>query len=289
VRRAAGRCQFVTNYRGLPVPLGLGWAWFTWGVALILVQLAAVLVPPVRAVAMPLILPATVMPVLLVPAVAVFGLLDDLFGRGDTRGFRGHLSAAAHGRVTTGAVKLVGIGVLALVSAWWMSRWGGVLHPVEWLAGAAVIALTANLVNLLDLRPGRALKAYVLLALPSAALLAWRLAWGGHWASAILLALVLGPALATFPPDLAERGMLGDMGANAAGALAGWLLAFALRPWPVALVAVAAALLALNLASERVSFSAVIEGNRVLRWFDSLGRTAGGERDGPDTTGETGR
>jgi hypothetical protein len=69
--------------------------------------------------------------------------------------------------------------------------------------------------------------------------------------------------------------MLGDMGANAAGALAGWLLASVLPPWGLALAA--AVVVALTLASERVSFSAVIERTDALRALDRLGRADGDE------------
>ncbi|HEX8007743.1 MAG TPA: hypothetical protein VF482_15105, partial [Trebonia sp.] len=41
---------------------------------------------------------------------AAFGVYDDLAGSGKRRGLRGHLGALAHGEVTTGAVKLGGIG-----------------------------------------------------------------------------------------------------------------------------------------------------------------------------------
>jgi hypothetical protein len=88
----------------------------------------------------------------------------------------------------------------------------------------------------------------------------------------------LGPLLAVWYLDLGERAMLGDMGANALGALAGALLVEALPlPW---LAACAVVLLALNLASERVSFSAVIERNGVLRRLDMLGRAPADERGG---------
>jgi uncharacterized membrane protein len=63
--------------------------------------------------------------------------------------------------------------------------------------------------------------------------------------------------------------MLGDAGANALGAVVGTL--FLAGPMWL-LWAAAAVLLALQLASERVSFSRVIEANRVLRAADRLGR-----------------
>ena len=76
-------------------------------------------------------------------------------------------------------------------------------------------------------------------------------------------------ALAALPFDLREEGMLGDAGANALGAVVGTMV----LAGPMWLVwAAAAVLLALQLASERVSFTRVIESNRVLRAADRLGR-----------------
>jgi hypothetical protein len=81
---------------------------------------------------------------------------------------------------------------------------------------------------------------------------------------------LLGPVVAVWRFDLGERGMLGDAGANAMGALLGWVVASILAP--AALGVYVIAVLALNVASERISFSQVIERNRVLSWFDRLGR-----------------
>jgi hypothetical protein len=99
--------------------------------------------------------------------------------------------------------------------------------------------------------------------------LATQLVWiGGVKLS--LLALTLGPVLVVWRYDLGERAMLGDAGANAAGALAGFLLAWRSPLWLLAVLVVV--LLALNVASERVSFSEVIERVGFLRWLDGLGR-----------------
>ena len=136
------------------------------------------------------------------------------------------------------------------------------------LADAALTAGCANLANLLDLRPGRALK----VILPAAALLAAPAAAGSaraatrtHLGRAALL-----PALVALPPDLREHGMLGDAGANVLGAAVG--TAAARSTAPPARLGMLALVVALNLASETVSFSTVIERTPVLRALDRLGR-----------------
>ena len=80
----------------------------------------------------------------------------------------------------------------------------------------------------------------------------------------------LGAALAVLPADLAERVMLGDCGANSAGALLG--LRLAALPERGARAVLLGAVVALNLASEKVSFTRVIEATPVLRELDRLGR-----------------
>jgi hypothetical protein len=134
------------------------------------------------------------------------------------------------------------------------------------LVGGAVIAGSANIANLLDLRPGRALKAVLLLAAPMAA--------GGrgtHLATATATAgASAGAAIGSLPDDLAGRSMLGDTGANSAGALVGTALVARTGPRGrlLALVVVGA----LTLASEKVSFTKVIESTPGLRELDALGR-----------------
>ena len=144
---------------------------------------------------------------------AAFGGYDDLAGSGSRRGFRGHLGALVHGEVTTGAVKLGGIGATGLASA--MLLGGG---PADVAVNAGLVAGGANLLNLFDLRPGRALK----VALASGTLLAAGARGGPSRAGALpAVAAPLGAAAALLPEDLGERAMLGDAGANALGALLG--------------------------------------------------------------------
>jgi hypothetical protein len=186
-----------------------------------------------------------------------FGVYDDLAGSGKRRGLRGHLGALANGEVTTGAVKLGGLGATGLASALLL---GG--EPADVAVNAGLVAGGANLLNLFDLRPGRAIKVATL----SAALITA----GGAERGARAVAAPLGAALALLPDDLGERAMLGDAGANALGAMLGGAAAVSLpRPARIALLA---GIVALTGASEKVSFTKVIERTPPLRWLDMLGR-----------------
>lgn len=197
----------------------------------------------------------------LVAAVGALGLVDDLAEvPAGAKGLRGHLGALRHGTLTTGAIKAIGIPLLAVAEASARPRPGtGAVRAVAGVAvEAALTAGTANLLNLFDLRPGRALKAAVALAVPLATT-------GSPGAAA-----VAGTALSLGPLDLAERGMLGDAGANALGAALGRAAARSL-PAP-AIAGLLAVVVALTLASERVSFTRVIEATPALRALDNLGR-----------------
>jgi hypothetical protein len=197
------------------------------------------------------------------------GAYDDLLGTTQAKGFRGHLSALRRGEVTSGAVKIAGVGLAGIAAAALLPRRRYELpgmsgssygRAAEVLADGALIAGTANLVNLLDLRPGRAAKAVTALSVPVVPF---------HGPAAA----VVGAAAAAAPSDLAGRSMLGDCGANGLGAMAGTALAAAL-PRPLRLLALAA-VVGLNLASEKVSFTEVIANNPTLRAVDEWGRPTG--------------
>lgn len=215
-------------------------------------------------------------------AIGALGLIDDILeprqraaGVQSAKGLRGHLGALRRGRVTTGAAKALGIPALALLGAAGAPGRGGAAAVV---IDAGLTAGLANLANLLDLRPGRALKA---IAPPSALLLAASAAAReaeeqprAHSGRALAGAALL-VSLAAAPSDLGERGMLGDCGANALGAALGTASA-RLLPLQVR-AALLAATAALTLASERVSFSAVIRSQPLLRRVDDWGRRPEGE------------
>ena len=135
-------------------------------------------------------------------AFAFLGLIDDLLGTEGDRGFRGHLRALAQGRLTTGALKLLGGGVVAIV----LTAAPGEVSGRRLLADAALVALAANLGNLLDRAPGRTLKVGLLLYVPVALA-------AGTAPVGLALAPVVGASVGLLPADLGERLMLGDTGA----------------------------------------------------------------------------
>lgn len=204
-----------------------------------------------------------------------FGALDDLAGSGSAKGLRGHVGSALSGQITTGLVKIVGLGLTGLLAA-------GLADPAvrhgrhhragaggmpRALLGGALIAGSANIANLLDLRPGRALKGVILASAPMA------LSGGAAGAGARCASAAAGAAVGVLSPDLRGEAMLGDTGANAAGAMVG--LALHQRLGPAGRAAAVGVVVALTLASERVSFTRVIEATPVLRELDAWGRAPG--------------
>jgi UDP-GlcNAc:undecaprenyl-phosphate/decaprenyl-phosphate GlcNAc-1-phosphate transferase len=200
---------------------------------------------------------------LYVAGVSLLGLADDLLGRArpdapEPRGWRGHARAALGGRLSTGLVKAAGALVLAL-----LVLSGRDLGAAGYALAVLLLVLVTNLFNLLDLRPGRSIKALVLLG---AGLTAGSL----DLAPLLTLGLVLGPIVVLGPFDLRERAMLGDTGSNAVGAVAGLWLVLTLPAPGQALALVLAA--AATLYGEFRSISALIERTPGLRELDSLGR-----------------
>lgn len=220
------------------------------------------------------------------------------------KGLKGHLGALAHGQVTTGVIKIAGIGASALAaSALVGSKATSMGGKVADLAlNTVLIAGAANLANLLDLRPGRALKATVLVAAPlsyfscadaktpasgasvtsatasvtsgasgaPSATPAAPASASGASAQRLLASGLNAAAITALVEDLQETTMLGDTGANAAGALLGTSLA-ANDSWKLRLGATLG-VVGLILASEKVSFSKVIAANPALNWLDQLWR-----------------
>ena len=194
---------------------------------------------------------------------ALLGLLDDLAGGGDARGFRGHLASLARGRLTTGGAKLLGGAAVAVIAVATVAPSGPGRSSLMLLADGALVALAANLANLLDRAPGRVIKA-------SAGALAVLVAATRAAPSLAPVVLAAAAALAIALDDLHERVMLGDTGANALGGVLG--LGVVMTGSTTTRLATLAVVAGLNLVAEVVSFSRVIESVAPLRAIDRAGR-----------------
>lgn len=244
------------NYRGAQVPTGAG---IIVAVSVLFTQAVLSLGSALGADLHPSTITAGQLTVTAVLGFALLGLLDDVAADSGVSGYLGHGRALLRGRLTGGGLKLVGGGALALV----------VVAPVSGddalrlLLDAALVALAANLANLFDRAPGRVTKVAVVVFVV--------LVVAGEANSELTgAAIVVGAAVGLFLPDLREELMLGDAGANPLGGALGLglVLGFAPGVRNIALVVVIMA----NLASEAVSFSAVIDRVAPLRYLDRLGR-----------------
>jgi UDP-N-acetylmuramyl pentapeptide phosphotransferase/UDP-N-acetylglucosamine-1-phosphate transferase len=189
----------------------------------------------------------------------LLGLLDDMAVDEGASGYRGHVAALVRGRLTAGSLKMVAGPAVALIVVAPVSN----DSTVRLLLDGALVALCANLANLFDRAPGRVAKVSLL----ATAVLVAATAAAPELLGATVVA---GATLALLVPDLRERMMLGDAGANPLGATLG--LAVVLSVEPAARTWTLVGVLALNLVSERVSFSRVIDRVAPLRFLDHLGR-----------------
>lgn len=189
----------------------------------------------------------------------LLGLVDDLLGEEDTRGFRGHVGALVTGRLTTGFLKLLGGAGVAVV----LVATPGFASGRRLVTDALLIALAANLGNLFDRAPGRAIKFGLLAYIPLAFAL-------GTNAVGVALAPVMGATLGLLVPDVRERLMIGDTGANVIGAVLGLGVVLGLGQTARTVVVIVVA--GLNIVAEMVSFSRVIDRVPPLRALDRLGQ-----------------
>ncbi|MCB0975923.1 MAG: hypothetical protein KDB02_00555 [Acidimicrobiales bacterium] len=246
-----------TNFRGKEVPVAAGVVLVTAVIAVEAVLAVAEVLrhdPVVGHASRELTLP-------LVLGFGLLGAFDDLAAHGDDRGFRGHLKAMVHGRLSTGGLKLLGGGLLAVVV---VGR-TGVDTVLDLILGASLVALAANLGNLFDRAPGRTTKVALFGAL---ALLV--VTPGVERGALAGMLLVVGAGAGLLLPDLREELMLGDAGSNVLGAALG--LGVVLTTGRIAEALTVVVLVGLNLASEKISFSKVIASVGVLNAIDMLGR-----------------
>jgi UDP-N-acetylmuramyl pentapeptide phosphotransferase/UDP-N-acetylglucosamine-1-phosphate transferase len=245
-----------TNYRGRPLPTAAGLFAI---LAVLTVEAGRSTLGAFGVGAEPGENPARALVLFACLGFGLLGFVDDVLGNGDDRGFRGHLRALASGRVTTGLCKIIGGVAIAFV----LASQDDFVTGKRLLADAVLIALAANLGNLLDRAPGRVIKCGLVAWVPLALL-------AGTNAVGVAIAPVIGAFTGLLGDDLHERVMIGDTGANVLGAVLG--LACVLEVGRGARNVILVALIAANLAAEFISFSRVIDRVPVLRALDLLGR-----------------
>lgn len=189
-------------------------------------------------------------------AMWALGAADDLWGSRDVGGFGGHFKKLIFERkVTTGAIKAIGGGITALAAGW-------VLHPDDVLMAilsAAVVALATNTINLLDLRPGRAVAVFF------CGLGVTYILTCGRPIAFPLIPVIAAVALVFGIADARGKAMMGDSGSNSLGAAMGLTIALG---GLVTMIPALICFVALHVYSEKRSISELIERNRLLRTID---------------------
>ena len=185
------------------------------------------------------------------------GIIDDTIGNRDVSGLKGHFKSLFKGKLTTGGFKALFGGFVGLIISVAISK-----NIADIIINTLIIALSTNLMNLFDLRPGRAIKVYLVIMIGIFITLTGYIK--------IFPILILPNVLAYFKYDLKAKAMMGDTGSNVLGISIGILMAFGYTrgvrmAWLVFLVLI-------HLLTEKFSLTKIIENNKVLNYIDKLGR-----------------
>ncbi|TZE83431.1 hypothetical protein [Calorimonas adulescens] len=192
--------------------------------------------------------------------IAVMGLtgfIDDVLGDASAKGLKGHISRLLKGELTTGGLKaIMGLLVAVFISVS-LSR-----SMREFIVDTMIITLTTNFLNLLDLRPGRSIKGFLLIILFVVAT--------SFTGNMVIIMPLLCAVLIYMLDDLKANSMLGDTGSNMLGVSAGLIFA-AFGSWSAKLIWLVF-LIFIHIYTEKYSLSKLIEHNKALRFLDDLGR-----------------
>lgn len=184
------------------------------------------------------------------------GLLDDFMGNNDAKGFKGHITMLLNLKVTTGGIKAVVGGMVSILISLILSN-----NIADIFINIFIISLFTNFLNLLDLRPGRALKSFLVFSVPSLFLIS------GIFE--MILISFIGVSLAYMPYDIKGRSMLGDIGSNCLGIILGIVATAFNMNIKISLIVF---LVIANFYSEKYSFSTLISNNKILSFLDEFGR-----------------
>lgn len=235
------------NYLGVSIPVSVG---LSFPAAVLLVYMLAAIVSRYK--------PEYNLFMLGLMTISFLGFIDDMLGQRDTLGFKGHLGALLKGRLTTGGLKAGGGFALALFLAYFHSP-----TLLNLVINCFIIGLFTNLINLLDLRPGRAVKGFLFFLLVIIALAMGKVQW-------MLVVPLLGAVLYYFRFDVGARAMMGDSGSNVLGLALGYCAVLSLPFWYRTGFLIF--LILIHIYTEKYSLSKTIEKISVLRAIDQWGR-----------------
>ncbi|QQY80629.1 UDP-N-acetylmuramyl pentapeptide phosphotransferase/UDP-N-acetylglucosamine-1-phosphate transferase [Keratinibaculum paraultunense] len=236
------------NYNNEEIPLGMGILFIF--VQVISISLTSILGWADIKVAMGYLLACTLM--------GFVGLIDDLVGETDIKGFRGHINAFFKGKLTTGLLKAgIGFFIALFISIIFSST------LLDIVINTLIIALFTNLTNLLDLRPGRSIKVFLLI---SVIMLFTNITDEYNF----ILYSIYGILFIYFPIDLKAKAMMGDVGSNFIGITLGIYCIF--TQTLLARSIYLFILILIHILAEKISFTKVIEKNKFLSFLDNLGR-----------------
>lgn len=237
------------NYRGDMIPVGLGLVFIPTLVINSIILIYSNIVPE-KIIMIYMLLFASI-------AMSFVGIIDDSLGNRGVTGLIGHFKVLFKGSLTTGAFKALLGGFVGLTLAVTLSK-----SIPNIIVATLVVALSTNMMNLFDLRPGRAIKAYVILAiiifLASAKF------------NREVMMLIVPAVLAYFYFDLRALTMMGDAGSNVLGVSIGVFIVSSFD-LPVQLVSLVL-LVAIHVLTEKFSLTKIIENNKFLNYVDKLGR-----------------
>ena len=237
------------NYKGDMIPVGLGLVFIPTLIINSVILIYSNIVPE-KIIMIYMLLFASI-------SMSFVGIIDDSLGNRGVTGLLGHFKALFKGTLTTGAFKALLGGFVGLTIAVTISK-----SIPNIIVATLVVALSTNMMNLFDLRPGRAIKVYTILAIII-------FIASAKFQREVMM-LILPAVLAYFYFDLRALTMMGDAGSNVLGVSLG---VFIVSSFGLAVQVVCLILLVLiHILTEKFSLTKIIENNKFSNYLDRLGR-----------------